>query len=187
MPSIPVRSRAGAAAGVGPAGVGGRTARQGRPHRWPELTARWVEELRELGFRHPTAPRGDAVRPGSLDRTAVVELALGRLGARRSAWNAADVRGEVESCRRRRRGADPGVRGELAEDLTARVVAGLPPCWTARMCPSMSGPSQRPGCWRLAGHISLMVRADGEREPSLIRESLRPGRRLDPTRRRWRP
>ena len=74
-----------------------------------ELTARWVEELRELGFRQPDRPaRLLRVRPGALDRDGVVETALSRLGSRRSAWNPADVRGEVEKlvaaaedCRRR--------------------------------------------------------------------------------------
>jgi hypothetical protein len=95
------------------------------------LTARWVEELRELGFREPDGPfrqdsplRSVGVRPGSLDRDGVVEIALSRLGARRSAWNPADARGEVEKLIA---GAgivvDAGARDELAEDLTARVVA----------------------------------------------------------------
>jgi len=95
------------------------------PRDGAELTARWVEELGELGFRPPPAPaRAVVVRPGELDRHAAVESVLTRLGARRSAWNPADVRGEVEKLIA---GAgvvtDPGVRSELAEDLTARVVA----------------------------------------------------------------
>ena len=95
------------------------------PRDGAELTARWVEELGELGFRPPPAPaRAVVVRPGELDRHAAVESVLTRLGARRSAWNPADARGEVEKLIA---GAgvvtDPGVRSELAEDLTARVVA----------------------------------------------------------------
>ena len=64
--------------------------------------ARWIEELHELGYRDPTghsrappswsAPRGSA----TLDRDAVVATVVSRLGARRSAWNPADIRGEVE-------------------------------------------------------------------------------------------
>ncbi|HEY3528055.1 MAG TPA: MobF family relaxase [Nocardioides sp.] len=97
-----------------------------------ELTARWVEELRELGFREPDRPesptRGLAVRPGSLDRDAMVETALTRLGARRSAWNPADARGEVEKLIAAAGiVTDRSVRGELAEDLTARVVAASRP------------------------------------------------------------
>jgi len=94
-----------------------------------DLRRRWVEELHELGF---TAPRviaeARALRPGSLHRDALVELAIVRLGARRSAWNAADARGEVERLIAATGGAvDGAVRRELAEDLAARVVAASQP------------------------------------------------------------
>lgn len=90
-----------------------------------ELRQRWVEELQELGYRGPlVALVMPALRPGSLDRNGLVDLALVRLGARRSAWNAADARGEVERLLAATGGAvDGAVRRELAEDLTARVVA----------------------------------------------------------------
>jgi len=94
-----------------------------------ELRQRWVEELGELGFRTPgvTAPVSP-MRAGSLDRNALVDLALVRLGARRSAWNAADARGEVERLIAATGGAvDGAVRRELAEDLAARVVAASRP------------------------------------------------------------
>ncbi len=98
-----------------------------------ELTARWVEELRELGFGARTHPPVHAapltaVRTGTLDREALVATALTRLGSRRSAWNGADARGEVE-----RLIASAGViaespvREELAEDLTARIIAASVP------------------------------------------------------------
>jgi conjugative relaxase-like TrwC/TraI family protein len=94
-----------------------------------ELTARWVEELRELGVRPSSRPvRLTATRVGELDRETLVEAALTRLGARRSAWNPADARGEVEKLIAAAGiVTDPGVRGELAEDLTARVVAASRP------------------------------------------------------------
>ncbi len=97
-----------------------------------ELRQRWVEELHELGYWKPgvaTATRGVAagaspLRPGSLDRGALVELALVRLGVRRSAWNAADARGECERLIAATGGVIDGVvRRELAEDLAARVVS----------------------------------------------------------------
>ena len=57
-----------------------------------------------------------------------IETVLARLGARRSAWNPADARGEVEKLIAAAGVVtDPGVRGELAEDLTARVVAASRP------------------------------------------------------------
>ena len=70
----------------------------------------------------------DGVQIGLLNRTAAVQLVLTRLGARRSGWNAADLRGEVE-----RLIAAVGVvaeaptRGELAEDLTSRVLEACVP------------------------------------------------------------
>jgi exodeoxyribonuclease V alpha subunit len=89
-----------------------------------ELRRRWVEELRELGFTPPTIAAdlaGTAI--GRVNRDAVADLVLSRLGARRSSWNAADIRGEVE---RILASVDivatAAVRRELVEDLTTRTV-----------------------------------------------------------------
>jgi exodeoxyribonuclease V alpha subunit len=61
------------------------------------LTDRWIDELYRLGFRSPTHPTAlHAARTGALDRDAAVNTVLSRLGAKRSAWNAADIRGQVE-------------------------------------------------------------------------------------------
>ncbi len=89
------------------------------------LRQRWVEELHELGYRPPgVGGEASALLAGSLDRNALVELAIVRLGARRSAWNPADARGEVERLIAATGGVIDGVvRRELAEDLAARVVA----------------------------------------------------------------
>ncbi|GGL33314.1 AAA family ATPase [Phycicoccus endophyticus] len=93
-----------------------------------DLVARWREELHDLGF---TPPRPDpdlgaglvGTAVGRVNRDAVADLVLTRLGARRSAWNAADIRGETEQIVA---GLDvitaPTVRGELVEDLTTRAV-----------------------------------------------------------------
>ncbi|MFS0886101.1 MobF family relaxase [Aeromicrobium sp. 179-A 4D2 NHS] len=94
------------------------------------LRERWVDELQELGY----AGRRDSVRapiplmPGTVDRDALVDLALVRLGSRRSAWNAADARGEVERLiAESGRLVEAPVRRELAEDLTERVIAASRP------------------------------------------------------------
>lgn len=89
------------------------------------MVAAWNDELRHLGYRDPDAPAPfTSPRVGEFDRRAAVELVLSRLGARRSAWNAADVRGEVEQwIAETGLVADAGVRVELAEDITARTVA----------------------------------------------------------------
>jgi hypothetical protein len=93
------------------------------------LTDRWIDELHRLGFRSPTDPTAlRAARPGALDRDAAVNTVLSRLGAKRSAWNAADIRGQVELLiSSKGMIADPSVRIELAEDLTARAVAASVP------------------------------------------------------------
>jgi conjugative relaxase-like TrwC/TraI family protein len=100
-----------------------------------QLAERWREELRELGFTTPQPPANHGQQVGGLgtpigrlNRDRAIELALIRLGAKRSSWNAADIRGEVE-----RIVADvdiiaPGpVRRELVEDLTSRTVNACVP------------------------------------------------------------
>ena len=94
-----------------------------------DLAARWRQELHDLGFTPPppdpdlgAALEGTAV--GRVDRDAVADLVLTRLGARRSAWNAADIRGEAEQVVAGLDVITPAaVRGELVEDLTGRAVA----------------------------------------------------------------
>ena len=112
-----------------------------------QLVARWIEELTELGYRpNPQVARPAAVdparvvgagsavvRPGALDRDGAVEQVVARLGARRSGWNAADVRGEVEQLiARTGLVAQAAVRMELAEDLTARALNACVPLLTHR-------------------------------------------------------
>ena len=113
----------------------------------------WREELHDLGFRPPPLPRSvtgataqpnatpwartvaavcgrsegrlardDALEDADGDR--IVEAVLVRLGGRRSSWNAADIRGEVElAIAAAGVVAEPTVRIRLAEDLTTRAVA----------------------------------------------------------------
>ncbi len=104
-----------------------------------ELLERWNDELRALGYRDPaiqtarTAQLGlpmvpGSPRPGALDRDRAVEVVVSRLGARRSAWNHPDVRGEVEGwIAATGLVTEAAVRIELAEDLTARVVEACAP------------------------------------------------------------
>ncbi len=88
-----------------------------------ELVDRWNGELRELGYRDPTDPVALAgTRPGWIDRDAAAELVASILGAKRSAWNTADICGRTEvllaqTCLL----ADAPARVELAEDITARA------------------------------------------------------------------
>ncbi|SET72079.1 AAA domain-containing protein [Geodermatophilus poikilotrophus] len=94
------------------------------PRSGADLVARWRAELGSLGYRDPSHPVSLApTLVGALDRAAAVDRVLSRLGAGRSAWNAADVRGEVERLIAAEGViADTAVRLELAEDLTARAL-----------------------------------------------------------------
>ncbi|MEO9322085.1 MobF family relaxase [Nocardioides sp. C4-1] len=107
---------------------------EARPHKATptdghDIAAAWIDELHDLGFREPPRQPAEASRPasasiGRINRDAVTRLALSRLGAQGSAWNAADVRGQVENILATVGViTDPAVRRELAEDLTARTVA----------------------------------------------------------------
>ena len=88
-----------------------------------ELVARWNAELRELGYRDPTeAVALSGTRPGWIDRDAAAELVVSMLGARRSAWNTADIRGKTEVLLAQTGLiADLAARADLAEDITARA------------------------------------------------------------------
>jgi len=59
-----------------------------------------------------------------VDRDATAAEVVARLGATRSAWNVADLRGQVELLLARAYlVAEPAARVELAEDVTARAIA----------------------------------------------------------------
>ncbi len=89
----------------------------------------WNDDLHDLGYRDPR--RRVPLSPpsvGSLDRDAAVEVVLSRLGAKRSAWNGADIRGQVEQwISGTGVVAEASVRLELAEDLTARALSACTP------------------------------------------------------------
>jgi exodeoxyribonuclease V alpha subunit len=95
------------------------------PRSGADLTVRWRAELAALGYVAPDRPVQLRPTPiGVLDRDRAADQMLTRLAAGRSAWNAADLRGEAE---RLLAGsgvaAETAVRTELAEDLTARALA----------------------------------------------------------------
>ncbi len=99
------------------------------PRSGADIVARWNDELRALGYADPVGPATlRSVRVGDIDRGQAVDVVLSRLGAKRSSWNAADIRGQVEVLLAQ---ADlvveDGVRVELAEDLTSRAVARCMP------------------------------------------------------------
>lgn len=89
------------------------------------LEEHWRGELATLGFHPPRrAVELLASWPGMLDRDELAEEALSRMGARRSAWSRADARGMAEQLLTEAGVvANAQVRGELAEDVTARIIA----------------------------------------------------------------
>ncbi|PWN03211.1 AAA family ATPase [Nocardioides silvaticus] len=99
------------------------------PRSGADLVAAWNGELRDLGFTPPTGRvTAPGLQVGRINREVAVDLVLTRLGAKRSAWNAADIRGEVE-----RLIASVGVvaerpvRHELVEDIADRARARCVP------------------------------------------------------------
>lgn len=102
------------------------------PRNGRELVERWNTELRKTGYHDPVRPVPlERAMPGSIDRDATADQVVVMLGARRSAWNAADVRGKAEVLLARSAlVADATARVELAEDVTARAVARCTPLLT---------------------------------------------------------
>ena len=93
------------------------------PRSGADLVAAWNHELHDLGFTPPTIPATEpGLQIGRINRDVAADLVLTRLGAKRSAWNAPDIRGEVE-----RLIASVGVvaeravRHELVEDIAERA------------------------------------------------------------------
>jgi exodeoxyribonuclease V alpha subunit len=90
-----------------------------------DLVARWNDELRGLGYRDPLSPAAlEATQVAWIDRDGAADWVISQLGAKRSAWNTADIRGKVEVLLAQTNlVADPAARIELAEDVTARAAA----------------------------------------------------------------
>lgn len=93
------------------------------PQSGADLVAAWNSELRDLGFTPPTSPATESgLQIGRINRDVAADLVLTRLGAKRSAWNAADIRGETERLIASVGVvAEPAVRHELVEDVADRV------------------------------------------------------------------
>lgn len=97
-----------------------------------ELVNRWNQELWDLGYTDPptsTSLRG--IRSGQIDRGLAAELVVAMIGAKRSAWNLADIRGRTETLLSQTGlVADPAVRIDVAEDITARAATQCRPLLT---------------------------------------------------------
>ena len=96
------------------------------PSSGADLVAAWNNELRDLGFAPPTNPAPNPTTEpaliGRLNRDVAADLVLTRLGAKRSAWNGADIRGEAERLITSVGiVAERAVRHELVEDIAERA------------------------------------------------------------------
>jgi exodeoxyribonuclease V alpha subunit len=148
-----------------------------------DLVARWNDELRALGYRDPAGPVVlDATRVGWIDRDGAANCVISQLGAKRSAWNAADIRGKVEILLTQTNVvAQPAARTELAEDITARA--------TARCVRLLASPDVPEHVRSLTSQHVVEVEADlihrlarrGERPARRVRLQERKLTRVDPT------
>ena len=119
---------------------------QARPDKVVPRERRRARGAVERGAARPRLPRPRlprcgiaATRSGGSTGTRSPTWSSRILGAQRSAWNTADIRGEVERIiARPSLVADPAVRVELAEDLTARAVDRCVPLLARTTCPSTS-------------------------------------------------
>ncbi|NEM05178.1 MobF family relaxase [Geodermatophilus normandii] len=147
------------------------------PRPGAELTARWLAELAALGYRDPDRPVQLVPLPvGALDRECAVDRLLTRLASGRSAWNAADLRGDAE-----RLIAEAGIVAEaavcteLAEDLTARAMACCVPLLALEGIPEHIRAWTSPAVLDVEADLTARLAARGahhgpagDREPALV-------------------
>ena len=134
------------------------------PRNGRELVDRWNGELGEIGYRDPadSVPLRRAL-PGWIDRDAAADLVVSMLGAKRSAWNTADIRGKTEILLAQTGlVAEPAARIELAEDVTCRAVARSTPLLTRRDVPEHVRSLTSPGVLAVEGDLIARItrRAD---------------------------
>lgn len=114
----------------------------------------------------------ESVQAAWINRDGTADWAIAQLSAKRSAWNAADVRGRVEMLLADANlGAEPAARIELAQDITARAVARCTPLLSAEDVPEHVR--------ALTSHEVLEVEADIVRR--LAQRSQEPAKRLRAT------
>ncbi len=136
----------------------------------------WAEDLRALGYRPPiAAAQLKSASISDIDRDRAAELVLSRLGAKRSAWNTADIRGQVENLIAQSGVVTtPGVRIELVEDLTARAFARCAPLLLRPDVPEHVRALTSPAVLAVETQLleRLMRRAQPAEHPRMHREDL---------------
>ncbi len=148
-----------------------------------ELVARWNAELLDLGYCDPTGAVALAgTRPGWIDRDPAAELVVSILGGKKSAWNAADIRGETEvllaqTCLL----ADSAARVELAEDVTARAAERCVKLLTRTDVPAHIRSLSSPQVLQVEADIVARIARRGVAPTHKIRMGGRGLVRIDPT------
>jgi hypothetical protein len=148
-----------------------------------ELVAQWNSELRDLGYRDAAGPVGlEPVPVGWINRDGAADWVVSQLGARRSAWNGADVRGKVEVLLAQSSVvAEPAARIELAEDITARAVAHCVPLLSSPDVPEHVRALSSRQVLRAEDEIVHRLAARAEKPARRIRLQGRGLVRIDPT------
>ena len=153
------------------------------PRDGADLVARWNEELHDLGYQGPGNPvLLDATQVGWINRDGAAEWVISQLGAKRSAWNAADIRGRVEVLLTQEGlVAEPAVRIELAEDITARVIERCPPLLLRPDVPEHVRAYTSPHALEVEAEIMQRMARRADRPARRVRVGGRGLERIDPT------
>jgi hypothetical protein len=160
------------------------------------MVAHWNQQLHDLGYHDPAPQPGLPIvvgtpKVGEFDRDAPVESILGRLGARRSAWNPADIRDQAEMpIAAAGLVVDQAVRTELAEDLTARPIQACVPLLDQSDVPEHVRSLTSPHVLAVEAEIVGRLASRAEESPQRRRWCPRLGRRDSmisnaPHSRRW--
>ena len=148
-----------------------------------ELVTRWIEELQELGYQDPDTPaRLDGTKAGWIDRDGAAEWVISQLGAKGSAWNAADIRGRVEVLLAQTGlVAEPAARIELAEDITARAVERCTSLLLRPDVPEHVRAYTSPQVLEVEAEIIQRMARRADRPARRVRVGARGLERIDPT------
>ncbi|WGY02913.1 MobF family relaxase [Nocardioides sp. QY071] len=150
-----------------------------------DLVARWNEELVALGYHDPAEAIGVAgTLPGRIDRDSSADLVISRLGVKQSAWNSADIRGQVEVLLAQAGLVTEGrARRELAEDVTVRAATRCVRLVTAPGVPEHVRSLTSPRVLDVEAALIRSLTARGSKPARAARQNaLAPGR-LDPDQR----
>lgn len=153
------------------------------PKNGAELVAHWNHELRDLGYRNPQCPAPlDPARVGWVDRDGAAAWVISQVGAKRSAWNAADIRGHVEVLLTQ---ADlvaaHAARIELAEDITARALEQCTPLLRRPDVPEHVRAYTSPRVLEVEAEIIARIARRADRPAHRVRLGGRGIERNDPT------